>query len=108
MDRIALIGAAGAIGHSVAAALDREGRPYRVVGRNRAALESSFGKSKNTEITAWDPSDPATARAALHGINTLIYLVGVPYDQFRLHPVVMRQTLDAAIAEGVENVVLIG
>jgi len=38
----------------------------------------------------------------------LIYLVGVPYNHFELHPVLMRKTLDGAIAEGVERVVLIG
>lgn len=108
MDQIALVGAAGAIGQSIAAALDRESHPYRVVGRNRASLESTFGRSRNAEVVTWDPSDPASARAALHGIKALIYLIGVPYDQFQLHPVVMRQTLDAAIAEGVENMVLIG
>ncbi len=108
MDQIALVGAAGAIGQSIATALDRESRPYRVVGRNRAGLESTFGKSKNAEVVTWDPADSASARAALRGMNTLIYLIGVPYDQFRLHPVVMRQTLDAAIAEGVDNFVLIG
>jgi nucleoside-diphosphate-sugar epimerase len=32
----------------------------------------------------------------------------VPYDQFRLHPIVMRQTLDGAIAAGVQRVLLIG
>jgi nucleoside-diphosphate-sugar epimerase len=30
------------------------------------------------------------------------------HDQFRLHPVVMRQTLEAAVAEGVKKVLLIG
>ncbi len=108
MSQIALVGAAGAIGQSIAAALNQEDRPYRVVGRNRGALESAFGQAKNAQIAAWDPSDSTSARAALQGIRTLIYLVGVPYDQFQLHPVVMRQTLDAAIAEGVEKIVLIG
>ena len=41
-------------------------------------------------------------------MDTLIYLVGVPYNQFELHPVLMQKTLDGAIAEGVERVVLIG
>src|ERR1700722_17060972 len=100
MNQIALVGATGAIGQSIAAALDRAGLPYRVVGRHRPALERSFGKAGNIEMATWNPSDSASARAALRGMKTLIYLVGVPYDQFRLHPVVMGQTLDAAIAEG--------
>ena len=47
-------------------------------------------------------------RAATRGVDTLVYLVGVPYNHFELHPVLMRKTLDGAIAEGVERVVLIG
>jgi len=47
-------------------------------------------------------------RAAARGVGTLIYLVGVPYDRFELHPVVMQKTLDGAIAEGVERLVLVG
>jgi nucleoside-diphosphate-sugar epimerase len=34
--------------------------------------------------------------------------VGVPYNHFELHPVLMRQTLDAAIAEGVGQMLLVG
>jgi nucleoside-diphosphate-sugar epimerase len=41
-------------------------------------------------------------------VDTLIYLVGVPYNHFELHPLTMRQTLEGAIAEGVKRVVLIG
>ena len=41
--KVALIGAAGAIGQSIAAALRQAGRPYRVVGRSRASLVQSFG-----------------------------------------------------------------
>lgn len=34
MSKVALFGAAGVIGQSIAAALSREGRRYRVVGRS--------------------------------------------------------------------------
>ncbi len=105
MEQIALVGAAGAIGKSIGAALDRERRAYRVIGRHRAPLQKAFPSAGMFE---WNPDDRASARMALFGIDTLFYLVGVPYDQFQLHPVVMRQTLDAAIAAGVERFVLIG
>jgi nucleoside-diphosphate-sugar epimerase len=82
-------------------------RPYRVVGRSRAALEAAFSDPL-AEIATWNPDDPASARAAVRGAGTIVYLVGVPYPDFRLHPVLMRQTLDAAIAEGVARMVLIG
>lgn len=35
MTQVALFGAAGVIGRSIAAALSGQGRPYRVVGRTR-------------------------------------------------------------------------
>ncbi|MGA2602175.1 MAG: NAD-dependent epimerase/dehydratase family protein [Bryobacteraceae bacterium] len=106
--KVTLLGAAGATGKSIADAFVRQGREYRVVGRNRASLESAFGRDPKVEIVTWNPDDPASARAALRGSGTIVYLIGVPYDQFHLHPVLMRKTLDAAIAEGVERLLLIG
>jgi len=108
MKKIALVGAAGAIGRSIANALNSDGREYTVVGRDRTALTSAFGGNRLAEIKTWNPDDPASERAAVRGADTLVYLVGVPYDQFRLHPVLMRKTLDAAVAEGVERMLLIG
>jgi len=108
MDRIALFGAAGAIGSSIAAELRKQGRPYRVVGRGRAELETKFKSDPQAEIVTWNPDDPASVRAAARGIDTIFYLVGVPYWQFALHPELMRKTLDGAIAEGVKHIVLIG
>jgi nucleoside-diphosphate-sugar epimerase len=104
----ALIGAAGAIGKTIAQALNEKGREYRVVGRDRTALETTFGNSALAEIATWDPEDPSSVRTAVRGANLLIYLVGVPYHRFELHPILMRTTVDAAIAEGVSRVLLIG
>jgi nucleoside-diphosphate-sugar epimerase len=59
------------------------------------------------EIVTWNPEDPASVRAAAQGVETLVYLVGGPYWDFRLHPVLMRQTLEGARAAGVSKVVLI-
>jgi len=108
MSRIALFGAAGAIGHSIAAALSAQGRPYRVVGRHEAPLRKAFGHDPLAEIATWDPEVPASVEAAARGIDTLIYLVGVNYWQFELHPPLMQKTLRGAIAAGVKKVVLIG
>lgn len=112
MKRVALFGATGAIGKSIAHALSSEGRGYRVVGRSRPALEQTFATDPMldlfAEIVTWNPDEDASIRAAARGIDTLIYLVGVPYDQFHLHPLLMRRTIDAAVAEGVERIVLIG
>ena len=106
--KFALIGAAGAIGNSIAAAIRSQGQAYRVVGRNRAQLEKCFGSDTLAESVTWNPDDPASVHSACRGVDTLIYLVGVPYDQFQLHPIVMQKTLDGAIAEGVKRIVLIG
>jgi nucleoside-diphosphate-sugar epimerase len=108
MDRIALFGAAGAIGGTIAAELRKRNRPYRVVGRGRAELERVFGSDPNAEIVTWNPDDPASVRGASRCVDTIFYLVGVPYWQFELHPQLMRKTLEGAIAEDVQHIVLIG
>jgi nucleoside-diphosphate-sugar epimerase len=108
MGKMALFGGGGVIGHSVADALRAEGEAYRVVGRSRATLEREFGSDPLAEITTWDPDDPGSVRAAAKGVDTIVYLVGVPYTDFRLHPVLMRKTLDGAVAAGVRQIVLIG
>lgn len=108
MSKIALFGAAGAIGQSIAKALAAQGRPYRVVGRSEASLRQAFGADPLAEIVTWNPDLHASVQVAAAGIDTLVYLVGVNYWQFELHPQLMRRTLDGAIAAGVRNVILIG
>lgn len=108
MTKIALFGAAGAIGRSIASALRQAKQPYRVVGRSLAALRKEFGADPLAEVVSWNPDDPDSVRAAARGIDTLIYLVGVDYWQFAQHPILMEKTLAGAIAEGVKRVVLIG
>ena len=108
MEKVGLFGAAGAIGESISETLRAQQRPYRVVGRNRKALESKFGNDPRAEIVNWDPEDPSSVRAAARELDTIFYLVGVPYWQFELHPILMKKTLEGAIAEGVKRLVLIG
>src|SRR5882757_2554679 len=76
----------GAVGRGIAYALNHQAAPYRVVGRDRAALTKSFGNDQLAEIITWDPNDAASARAALRGSDTIVYLIGVPYHQFPLPP----------------------
>ncbi len=108
MNKIALFGAAGAIGQSIAAALREQGRDYRVVGRSEASLRKTFGSDPHAEIVRWNLDDPDSIKAAAQGIDTVIYLVGVDYDKFSQHPIVMRKALDGAVAAGVERMLLIG
>jgi nucleoside-diphosphate-sugar epimerase len=108
MSKIALFGAAGVIGQSIARALSSNGQSYRVVGRSEGSLRKAFGHDSLAEIVAWNPDSPESVRTAASGIETLIYLVGVNYWQFELHPQLMQKTLDGAIAAGVKQLVLIG
>lgn len=108
MSTIGLFGAAGPIGKSIAAVLRAESRSYRVVGRTRAGLEQTFGDDPLAELTTWNPDDPASVRAAARGVDTLVYLVGVPYNHFELHPQLIRKTLAGAIDGGVKRLILIG
>ncbi|MFM0293268.1 MULTISPECIES: NAD-dependent epimerase/dehydratase family protein [Paraburkholderia] len=106
--KVGLFGAAGAAGQIIAAALSAAGRDYRVVGRSREALQAAFGNDPHAEIVTWNPDDPASIRAAAQGLQTVIYLVGVPYDQFAAHPPLMERTLAGVKAAGVERFILIG
>ncbi|TQV74164.1 NAD-dependent epimerase/dehydratase family protein [Exilibacterium tricleocarpae] len=108
MKKFALFGAAGVMGNSVAKALEAAQLQFRVVGRSREKLEKCFKDNPYAEITLWDPDSPLSIRKAAENIHTLIYMVGVDYWKFELHPVLMHKTLEAAIAAGVENIVLIG
>ncbi len=108
MSKIALFGAAGVVGQSIAAAIGAHGQPYRVVGRTEASLRKVFGTDPLAEIVTWNPDSPASVQAAAAGVETLIYLVGVDYTKFQLHPELMRKTLAGAIAAGVKNILLIG
>jgi nucleoside-diphosphate-sugar epimerase len=108
MDKVALLGAAGAIGKSISDALRKTGTRYRVIGRSVTALEKAFGDDPLAEIKTWNPDDPASVRHGLEGVDATVYLVGVNYWQFELHPVLMRKTLEGAMAAGVRRILLIG
>jgi nucleoside-diphosphate-sugar epimerase len=108
MARIALLGAAGAVGLSIAAALRSEATPYRVVGRSDDHLRHVFGADPLAEIKAWNLDDGLSTRQALAGIETAIYLIGVNYWQFELHPVLMRKVIESAQLAGVRRMLLIG
>lgn len=108
MATIALWGANGAVGQSIAEVLRSQGRAYRVVGRDRASLEATFGSDPLAELATWDPSDPASIAEAARDIETIVYLVGVDYTRMDLHPILMAATLDGAVAAGVRSMLLIG
>jgi nucleoside-diphosphate-sugar epimerase len=106
--KIGLFGAAGAIGQSIAAALGAAGRSYRVIGRSRSSLQAAFGQDPHAEIATWNPEEAASITAAAQGLQTAVYLVGVPYNEFAKHPPLMEKTLAGLRAAGVERLILIG
>ena len=107
MEKVAVFGAAGPIGRYAGMELDRRGIPFRAVGRTAGKLSDIFGKMAHAEVVAADLSDAGGARQAAHGVDTIIYTVGVAYTNFQLHPQMMRVTVDAAAAAGVQRVVLV-
>ncbi|MBZ5725320.1 MAG: NAD(P)H-binding protein [Acidobacteriia bacterium] len=107
IDKAAIFGAAGAIGQAVAPELERRGIPFRVVGRSRPRLEAAFGGLKHAEIFDADLADLRAAGGAARGIDTIIYTVGLPYPSHHLHPVLMRTTIEAAVAMQVKRLVLV-
>lgn len=108
MELTALVGASGTLGKSIASTLSGQGKHYRVIGRSEASLRATFGHDPLSSIAIWNPDEPESVRAALAGVDTAIYMVGVNYWQFALHPPLMKKTLDGAIAAGVKKLLLIG
>lgn len=102
---LAIFGAAGAIGRSIGAELDRRGTDYRVVGRNRDRLTAAF---PSAEVKTADFEDTASTLEAARGVDTIIYAAGAPYTKFALHPVMMKNVVDAAIEAGVARLVVVG
>jgi nucleoside-diphosphate-sugar epimerase len=103
---IALFGASGTLGQALAPLLGPH--PFRVVGRSHSQLAAIFAPYPNAQLAVWDPANLDTAVAALRDVQTMVYLVGVAYTDFRLHPPLLEQALAAAIRAGVERCILVG
>ena len=100
----AIFGAGGAVGKALAVELAARGQRFRVVGRSEEKLRRAFQQyGPLAEFHAADLSDPAAARAAAAGVDTVFYTAGVPYPQFALHPLMTRAALDAAASAGVRR-----
>lgn len=106
--KIAILGATGASGKSIARALQARDLAYRVVGRNRAELEAAYGHDPLAEIVTWNLDDPQSVRDAALGIDTVVQCIGVPYDRNGEYPDITQRAIDGAIAAGARRYVLIG
>ena len=102
---VAIIGAAGAIGHAVAGELHHRHVPHRVIGRHRPRLEAAFGTT--AEIVTADISDLGAAQRALSGTAAAIYCVGLPYPEHHRHPGLFRTVVGAAQREGAGRLALV-
>jgi nucleoside-diphosphate-sugar epimerase len=107
VEKVAIFGAAGAIGRAVAKELRFRDIPFRAVGRTAAKLEEAFGGMRQAEVQAADLADLAAATEAARGVDTIVYTVGVPYTAFQLHPKLMQTTVDAAVAAGVRSLAVV-
>lgn len=104
---VAILGAAGAIGHSVAEAYHAAGQRVRLVGRRPEAL-ADLKKPDDTVVGA-DLATEQGCRLALKGVSTAVYSLGLPYlaSAFSAYPPMMQCCVAAARAEGVRRLLLI-
>lgn len=107
METVAVLGAAGAVGIHVTAELQRRQIPVVAVGRSTQRLRDAVGEASGLSFRAADLTKPEGAREACAGASSIVYAVGAPYHQFQLHPLMMRNTVDAAIATGVRRLLVI-
>lgn len=104
--KYALFGAAGAVGKELAAVLAKDRHKFRVVGRNERQLKEAFGQYEPfVEYSIADLSKKEDALRAAQGIDTLFYLVGVPYHRFELHPQMSEICVNASAEAGVKQYV---
>jgi nucleoside-diphosphate-sugar epimerase len=105
--RIALWGAAGAIGRSFATVLRERGEPFVVVGRSREKLEAVYAGVPGVEIRPADVATADGARRAAEGIDLVLYSLGVPYTKkaFSEYPRMMELAMDATAAAGTGKVI---
>ncbi len=106
MGTIALLGATGSLGRSIARLLSARGQTYRAVSRSPMALKVRFADPL-AEPILWDPEQLASIRSALQGAETAVYLVGMPVWEFAKHLPLTRMVLEAATQAGVRQLLLV-
>ena len=104
---IAILGAAGAIGSSVAEALEARGADFVVVGRNPDRLHKAFGGLPHAKPRAADLETAEGAAAACAGVTTGVITIGLPYTEFHRYPAQSRALVDGAVKAGVKRLLLV-
>lgn len=108
MKKFVILGAAGAIGQSVAAALASRGVPTRVVGRSEDKLRKAFG-SLGAEIFPADLTTEAGCASALAGADVAAYTLGLNYSakDFEAYGPMMQACVAAAKRVGLRKLLLV-
>ena len=107
METIALLGATGSLGRAMGRLLSAAAIPYRAVSRSHMALQVRFEPDPLAQPMLWEPEQPASVLRALQGIETAIYLIGMPLWEFEKHLPLTRRVLEAAQSSGVKRLVLV-
>ncbi|HEY0786874.1 MAG TPA: NAD-dependent epimerase/dehydratase family protein [Acidobacteriaceae bacterium] len=101
------MGATGSLGRALGLELSLAGRPYRAVSRSALALQVRFPPERAAEPVVWDPEEQASIRHALQGVDTAVYMAGVPLWEFAKHLALTRRVLEAATQTGVRRLLLV-
>jgi nucleoside-diphosphate-sugar epimerase len=105
---VAIFGAAGAVGAPTLAELRRRNHRVRLVGRSTEPLVRLAADDPDVDVVSADLSDLAAARRAAAGVDAIVYAVGIDYHKSAQYPGLMRVTIEAARAEHVRELLLIG
>ena len=105
--RLAIIGASGAVGRSVADAFHADGARLRLVGRRKSPLAPV--SKPGDELIMADVSTLQGCRSALEGADAAVYTLGLPYttEAFAAYPRMMQAFVTAARELGLKRILLI-
>ncbi len=96
-EKVAILGATGPTGRTLAVELARRGVPVRAVSRRIEGLAAAFPES-DFERTAGDALDPTSLQAAITSCDCVVDCIGLPGDRMADHPELARN-IAAAVAE---------
>jgi nucleoside-diphosphate-sugar epimerase len=102
--RAVIFGATGATGKHIARELVARKIPVRAVSRSEASLKVAFGAG--IEIFPADLREPGAAARAASGCDMIFHCVGLPYQQFRDHPVLARTTAEVMRETGARGLLV--
>ncbi len=92
--KAAIFGATGVTGRMIARELLGRHIAVRAVSRSEPRLAESFGKS-DVEIRSADLREASAASGAAAGCGLIFHCVGLPYREFRDHPIIAEETATA-------------